>query len=102
MRISANDKDKDFTPLAWSVLVQLDGKPVRNCIDADDELGIVTMYHPDKNGQLVMRGKNVVTRRVRGKVSITLSPDAPDWMKSNPLPEMIEKMKFKTNSKVTQ
>lgn len=44
MRSSCRKGDPGYPPKIWPAIILLDGKRVKNCITADEELGMVECY----------------------------------------------------------
>ena len=90
MRIHAHVGHPDYSPLAIWIAVYVDGKPLVNCIEADDEAGTATVYRTRGNGTVVMAdSEHVAIRHLRGAVSIVPAPGAPAWMTDRPLAELL-------------
>jgi hypothetical protein len=78
MRISVDEKDPAFGNYApyTNFIIKLDGKIVKLCITADDELGEVSYYETDHKGNLVLAHEDEPKRITRnGKVEILLDAD---------------------------
>lgn len=71
MRLSAVLSDPGYRPDARAK-VYLDGQEVRDCITADEELGVVTVHQRDNEGRLILNDDRTecVTKDYFGHVRI--------------------------------
>ena len=74
MRISTDKDDPGFHPNPFGTKVWLDGEEVRECITADDELGMVVCHELDENGYPFIRpGTGLIAlKTLFGEVRIEL------------------------------
>lgn len=73
MRVSVIEGDPGYVPPHESARcrVTLNGREVRGCVTADEEIGIVTFVELEPDGKhMVVRGGEVQYRRDVGKVEI--------------------------------
>jgi len=71
MRLSVREWDRGYNPvLAKDATVYLNGKPVNDCVCADEEFGEVHILVRDLNGDLIPMGNEVRTKVLQGKVRI--------------------------------
>ena len=72
MRVSCREKDLGYLPNTTKVKVFVDGKEVKYCFTADEELGKAYCYAIDEDGQLIADGNNTIKEiELSGKVVIT-------------------------------
>lgn len=70
-----NESDRAFNPeIGPKCIVYLNGDVVEECVTADEELRFVEVLRRDKDGKFVVRGNEVMTKKLYGKVQIEL-PD---------------------------
>jgi hypothetical protein len=71
MRISVDPKDRGYDPvLSRTARVFLDGRPLTNCITADEEIGEAICYAIDEFGRLIAEGDRIKMETLKGVVKI--------------------------------
>ena len=73
MRLSVSEYseyDKETRELCCRCVVLLDGVPVKNCTEADEEEGFVVRFKLDENGMLTVNGAEIETETLYGNVQI--------------------------------
>lgn len=78
MRISADKRDRAYTAYHCEATVFLDGNELKDCVTADEELGLCIIFARDTKGELKRNAKNeFVFEQKRGKVKIVMPVGAP-------------------------
>lgn len=74
MRVSVDEQDPGYSPglIGRGVKVFLDGVEQRYAVTADDELGLVVLCDLDEQGNVKVKGDEVVWVTVHGAVKIEL------------------------------
>lgn len=75
-RVSVDKSDPGYEP--WiklrsrgkDIRTLLDGVPVKYCVTADSDEGLVVRYPCDRNGRVLIHGDQVVMESVHGKVEL--------------------------------
>ncbi len=78
MRISVRPSDPGYSAKAFGATVYLDGKKIKKCFTADDELGVVYCCELDEKGQVQIdpeNENNLKETEMRGNVEIVLPRD---------------------------
>jgi len=70
MRISTDKFDVGYVPDSAFYEVYLDGDYLKDCVTADDELGIAICHVRDYDGNLLIEGDEIVQTVKYGDVSI--------------------------------
>lgn len=73
MRISINEKDRGFHPLAYLAKVKFNGVEIKNCFTADEERGEAHCYIIGESGHSLANRDNEPLKEIKhGKVEIII------------------------------
>lgn len=74
MRLSSDPRFPGYRPSA-AAYVFLNGELLGDCVHADEEAGVVTVYERDRFGNILLDGDFVAVKELRGQVRIHVG----DW-----------------------
>ena len=78
MRVSADQADPGYTPLAGALVVYIDGQELLWAITADEDTGEAWCYSRAQDGSIAFdrKTRRAVIEKVKGKIEIRVDPRA--------------------------